>query len=383
MKKKALQLASVASMIDQFNIPNIKILQSLGYSVDVAADFTDPGTITHDRAADLKNRLDEMNVRVFDIAIPRSPNPGSVSAAYKKVKELLNKEHYDLIHCHSPIGGVICRQAAKKERKRGTTVIYTAHGFHFYKGAPLKNWAVFYPIEKHFSRYTDVLITINKEDYMRGLQCFHAKRTEYVPGVGIDIEKFAPKQSERDRIRKELGLAGSDIMLLSVGELNKNKNHSAVIQAIKGLKITYVVVGRGEKREELIRLAEENSVDLRLTGFRTDVDGFYNAADLYVLPSIREGLNVSLMEAMASGLPVACGNIRGNTDLVDDLGGVFFEPNNVDSIRDAINKLLADMNEKGRYNQIKIESFSIQAVNKKMESIYSSLKHGKTYRSRV
>ena len=156
MTKKVLQLASVASMIDQFNLPNIQVLQSLGYSVDVVANFTNPGTITQKRAEELKKRLLNMNVRVYDIAIPRSLNLKAVLSAYKKVKELIMREEYKLVHCHSPIGGVICRQAAKKARKKGTKVIYTAHGFHFYDGAPLKNWLIYYPIEKYFSRYTDV-----------------------------------------------------------------------------------------------------------------------------------------------------------------------------------------------------------------------------------
>ena len=147
MEKRALQLASVASMIDQFNIPNIEILQSLGYKVDVVADFTNPGTITVERSENLKKRLAEMNVTVFDIAIPRSLNPRAISSAYKQVKELLEKEEYNLLHCHSPIGGVIARQAAKGLRRSGLKVIYTAHGFHFYDGAPIKNWLVFYPIE--------------------------------------------------------------------------------------------------------------------------------------------------------------------------------------------------------------------------------------------
>ena len=164
-QKKALQLASVASMIDQFNISNIEILQSLGYQVDVVADFTNPGTITTERCENLKKRLSDTNVRFFDIAIPRSLNPRAIFSAYKQVKELLEKENYNLLHCHSPLGGVIARKAAKGLRSKGLKVIYTAHGFHFFKGAPLINWLVYYPIEKWLSKYTDTLILINEEDY--------------------------------------------------------------------------------------------------------------------------------------------------------------------------------------------------------------------------
>lgn len=367
MAKKALQLASVASMIDQFNIPNIRILQSLGYSVDVVADFTNPGTITVERCEDLKKQLADMNVRVFDVPIPRSLNPRAIFNAYKQVKVLLEKENYNLLHCHSPIGGVIARQAAIGLRKSGLIVIYTAHGFHFYDGAPFKNWVIFYPIEKHYSKYTDVLITINKEDYNRASKKFKAKKTVYVPGIGVDTEKFKPDEDCRERIRKELGLRDNQVMILSVGELNKNKNHESVIKAIVGMDLTYVIVGKGNQKKRLESVAKENNIDLRLMGFRNDVSAFYDAADVYVLPSIREGLNVSLMEAMASGLPVACGNIRGNTDLINDC---LFEPLDTVEIKNSIALAIEKKKELGVKNLRRIQSFNLQIVEASISDIY-------------
>lgn len=372
MNKKALQLASVASMIDQFNMHNIMILQSLGYSVDVIADFSNPGTITTERALNLQKRLNDMNVRVFDVAIPRSLNPSSICAAYKEVKKLIQQEHYNLIHCHSPIGGVICRQAARRERKNGTKVIYTAHGFHFYDGAPLKNWIVYYPVEKYYSRFTDVLITINKEDFKRAKSKFHSKETVYIPGIGIDTERFAPNSEARLKIRTELGLKDTDVMILSVGELNDNKNHLSVIKAIKDVNCTYVVVGKGDKKNELEAAAKSLGVDLRLPGFRTDINDFYAAADVYVLPSLREGLNVSLMEAMASGLSVACGRIRGNTDLIED-ENCLFNPVNTEDIK---NSILAALNNKSEFenrNIMTIQAFDLKTVETLTTDIYKRL----------
>ena len=162
-------------------------------------------------------------------------------------------------------------------------------------------------------------------------------------------------------------------MVLSVGELNDNKNHASVIKAIAGMDLTYVIVGKGDKKEELQQLAEENKVDLRLTGFRTDVADFYDAADVYVLPSIREGLNVSLMEAMASGLACCCGNIRGNIDLLDEKDGVLFCPEKTDEIRKAIETALNNKVLLGRKNLEKIKSFSVKSVNKMMEKVYSNI----------
>ena len=374
-KRKALQLASVASMIDQFNIPNIQLLQALDYSVDVAADFSHPGNITRERAEELKNRLQEMNVRVWDISIPRTLNAVAISSAYRITKALIKSEQYDLIHCHSPIGGAICRVAARKERKQGTRVIYTAHGFHFYSGAPTMNWIIYYPIEKWLSRYTDVLITINQEDYHRAQKRFFAKQTVYSPGVGINVEAFRPTESGRNRIRAELGLNESQYMLLSVGELNANKNHQAVIRAIKGMDLVYVIAGKGKMEQELQLLAKEQGVDLRLVGFRNDVADLYSAADGYVLPSIREGLNVSLMEAMASGLPCLGSRIRGNVDLIDEgKGGYLFDPLSVGDLAADIRDMMNDrQNVFSKYNMQKIKSFGIQRVESLMKTVYEGI----------
>lgn len=276
-------------------------------------------------------------------------------------------EHqYCFVHCHSPIGGVIGRLVC---HETGTKVIYTAHGFHFYDGAPLKNWLIYYPVEKFLSRYTDVLITINKEDYKMAKERFHAKKTEYIPGVGVDTKKFAPRKSGRVRIRTELGLKDKDIMLLSVGELNENKNHESVIRAIKGMDVTYVIAGKGEKRNSLEQIAKECGVDLRLVGFRTDVSDFYDAADVYVLPSIREGLNVSLMEAMASGLSCAVSRIRGNTDLIDD-EAVIFDPKNTEQLRESVETAVKNLEEYGQKNLKKIKGFDLATVENLISEIY-------------
>lgn len=379
IQKKALMLASVASMIDQFNIPNISLLQSLGYEVDVVADFKNPGTITKERAEDLTKRLTGMNVRVIDIPIPRSINLHTIFFAYKNVKKLVAKEHYNLIHCHSPIGGAICRLAAKKERKRGMRVIYTAHGFHFYKGASTKNWIVFYPVEKLLSRITDVLITINTEDYKRAKKSFKAKETIYVPGVGVNTEKVEAYY-RRDEIRKALGIEKNQIVLLSVGELNKNKNHETVIRALSKLenKACYIIVGKGEKEEYLNNLINQLKLSdhVKLVGFRNDVADFYIAADVFVFPSFREGLSVSLMEAMVNSLPVVCSRIRGNIDLIDEgRGGFLFDPTSEDDVENSIQKIFeSDYKAFGKYNYQKVKAFDEKKIGELMVQIYKGVR---------
>lgn len=369
MNKHVLIIATVPSMIGQFNMDNIKLLQEMGYVVDVACDFNDISAWPQKRIEQFKKQMSNIGVNCFQIDFSRNAlNVRRHVISYKEVKKLIKKRNYLFIHTHTPIASAVVRLAAYRMK---TKVIYTAHGFHFYKGAPILNWLLFYPIEKWLSKYTEVLITINKEDYKRAKKKFRAKKIVYVPGVGIDTGKFNYSEKGRKRIREELGLDEEQIMILSVGELNKNKNHESVIKAIHGMNITYVIVGKGELKDRLDKVARNYNVDLRLMGYRNDIVDFYSAADVYVLPSIREGLNVSLMEAMACGLAVSCGNIRGNVDLVDISGGRTFNPSDLSEISYSINSVIdLDMKKLGENNKRKIKKCDCNNVKKTIKEIY-------------
>ena len=372
MKKRVLIVATVPSMIGCFNMNNIHTLIELGYTVDVACDFLDNSIWPKAKVETFRIELEHLGVKCFQINFSRSPlRLDRHILSYRETKRLIERRKYSFIHTHTPVASAIVRLAALKI---GTKVIYTAHGFHFYDGASKKNWIIFYPIEKLFSRMTYVLITINKEDYLRAKFKFNAKKTIYLPGVGVDIEKFKMTKQGRTRIRTELGLSSSDFMLLSVGELNINKNHENVIKALHGigLKIVYVIVGKGLLEEELRETAKKFDVNLKLMGFRSDVVDFYSAADAYILPSLREGLNVSLMEAMANGLPCLASRIRGNIDLIiNNRGGYLFDPTSPNEIRRGILKIQKNNRlDMGCYNMTKIQGFSVRTVNKKMRSIY-------------
>ena len=372
---KVLILASVASMIDQFNMDNIKILKDLGCEVHVACNLDLPGNLTTEKVEELKKKLDELHVVWHQIDFTRSVfQLNKDKVAYDQTVALFKKENYAFVHCHSPIGGVIARLAGKKTN---TKVIYTAHGFHFYKGAPLKNWLMFYPIEKSLSKYTDTLITITHEDYERAHKEFGMKHLYYVPGIGIDLNKFKMAEINPHK-RHELGLKDDDIMLLSVGELNVNKNHEVVIRAIAQIndpKVHYFIAGIGDLKDYLADLVKELNVEkqVHFLGFRTDINELDNACDIFLLPSKREGLNVSLMEAMACGKPCIANNIRGNNDLIDDQKGGYLLKNDIQDYTNAI-QLLAynqDLQQKfGDYNLNKINKFSDEKVQKEMFNIY-------------
>lgn len=376
--KRALIVTSVASMIQQFNVPNIKILQELGYQVTVATNYEMPGNIPVRDSIELKKTLELNNVNTLNVCFNRSPLSVDNRKAYNQLKNLINHGTYDLIHCQSPIGGVLTRFAAQKTRGKGTKVIYTAHGFHFYSGAPVKNWLFFYPIEKFLSKYTDVLITINEEDYKRA-QTFKANQVEYIPGVGIDLGNIQVNKEKVSKLKKNLELSTDDFVLCSIGELNHNKNHNVVLEALSKLdnkNIKYLVAGTGELKENLTKKVKELNLEeqVEFLGFRDDIYELLYLSDVFIFPSYREGLSRSLMEAMAMGKPIIASDIRGNKDLIDDKeGGLLFNPRNAAHLSEHIITMLNNelfRKTASTYNTEKVKKFSLENVLNKMSRIY-------------
>lgn len=376
---RALMLASVASMLDQFNRENIALLERLGYQVDIACNFEEGNTSSKEQVAAFRRQMEEEGIETVQIPIPRNISAvGKILKSYQMVKKLVEDNQYDIVHCHSPIGGVITRLACRKQRKKGIKVIYTAHGFHFFTGAPRKNWIIFYTIEKILSRYTDVLITICHEDYERAKRKKLGQEIIYSPGIGIDVDSIQNLDSKEDK-RLELGLSQNDKIILSIGELNTNKNHEVILRAMGSLKRTdihYVICGKGELDQHLQKVAKEVGMEgrLHLLGFRTDAKEWLKTADIFVFPSYREGLPVSLMEAMAAGLPVVCSKIRGNVDLIEHKkGGYMGTPDNVAYFAKAIEQLLLKpelRKRMGTFNQNVIKEFDKSQVEKVMYQVY-------------
>lgn len=379
MKEKVLILASVASMIQQFNMSNIKILNDMGYEVHVACNFKKGSTCSEDKIKQLKIELQNLNVNYFQINFERNIfRVRKNLKAYKEVKLILLENKYKFLHCHSPIGGVIGRIAGHMTQ---TKVIYTAHGFHFFDGAPKLNWVIYYPIEKFLSRYTDILITINQEDYNRAKNKFYAKKVEYIHGIGIDTEKIKHVLIDRKIKRKELGIPNNAIVLISVGELNINKNHSIIIQAIKEINnrnIYYLICGQGNLEQELKNLSQKLNIEdrVKILGFRKDIYELLKTSDIFVFPSKREGLSVALMEAICCELPVVCSNIRGNNDLITNNVNGFLVENKLNEYIDKIEMILdgkLDKNTMLLENKKLEKKICLENIQNKMKSIYLSI----------
>lgn len=366
--KKILFVANVLKKhICVFHMPLLEKLKKEGYEIHIAA--------RNDADEHMRSLICD---RYYNIPFIHSPFHIQNLHNYRMLRSLLETEHFDIIHCHTPIASVLLRLACKKTRNNGTKVIYTAHGFHFCKDTPFWNRLLYYPIEKLCSKQTDLLITINEEDFSFAKRKLPIAKIVYVPGVGIDTKRFATSPAERQANRIKLSVRENAFLMLSIGELSQNKNHKTIIRALATLKspdIHYIIAGEGKEEKALRRLAKKLGVADRvhLLGYRYDIPELCKLADLYIHPSYREGLPIAVIEAMASGLPVIGSDIRGNRELIDSKGGTLCTPNDIQGFAKAIIQHRNDRTlalAKGAYNAQKARAYEKDDIDRMILQLY-------------
>jgi glycosyltransferase involved in cell wall biosynthesis len=349
----------------------MKLLQSWGYKVHAAAS-PDEGH---------KREVEAIGVRCWDVPFVRSPVSLKNLVAYRQLKALFTQERYDLIHVHTPMAAWLGRLAAKRTDQG--PVLYTAHGFHFYKGAPWPYWLFYYPAERLAAHWTDGLIVMNSEDYERAQRMGFkpGKNLFFVHGVGVDLEQFSPAPKSRASVREELGLSDQDVVVMCVAEFTSTKNHAFLLAAWSKVAreepcAHLLLIGDGQLKQSMERrIRVENIPNVHFLGFRGDVPRLLQSADIFVLPSRREGLPRSIMEAMAAGKPVVATDVRGNRDLVGNgVTGILVKLGDVVGLAQAILQLIHDpelrlrMGEAGRE---KMQAYSLDHVIKEMSEIYA------------
>lgn len=369
---KVLLTATLQSHICQFHKPLVEILHKEGCEVHVAA---------RDNLAEKNGLKLDFVDKVYDIPFARSPKSIDNLHAYKELKEIISVEKYDVIHCNTPMGGIVTRLAAKTARKQGTKVYYTAHGFHFYKGAPKKNWLIFYPIEKIFSRITDKLITITKEDYELARRKFHCK-VEHIHGVGVDENRYhAVSQKEQLEIREKLNITPNQKIVLCVGELLPNKNQKMSILAVKNVIRKYpdvllLFAGNGPEKENLEKMIKENRLEKHIDflGYITNLQEYQQVADIAISCSKREGLPLNIVEAMLSKTPVIASNNRGHRELICDKKNGFLV--DVDDYKEMAKRILFLLDENVVYREIQSSAeayamdYTFTNVKKELMKVY-------------
>lgn len=378
--KKILIITTVGGFLTQFEMNDVKILKELGYEIQYASNFDNP-VYTID-----ENLLKKNKIKKHQIPIKKHPIYfiNNIKALCEII-DIIKREKINVIHCHNPMGGVVGRIAGALLGKQKPILIYTAHGFHFYKGAPLLNWVCYYPVEKLLARYTDYLITINHEDYNRGKKFYRPEKSNKVyciPGVGVDVVKYGHSTKEMKQIKKELGVPEDKYFILSVGEVNQNKNHQLMLQVIKALEdrpIYYGICGKGNGEEVLQKKIEELKLEnkVQLFGYRNDIPDILASADCFTFPSKREGFGIAAIEAMAAGLPVIASDCRGTREYMHHgKNGFLCDINRIDTFIDAVCRLLDDQSNrnimKEKCKQTAAD-FSIDETEKIMRVVYNQL----------
>lgn len=365
--KKILFVATVAEHFYYFHLPCFKFFKENGWQVDVACHGERELPFCDNK---------------YEIPIKRSPADLENFSAYRRLKKIIKSEHYDIIHCHTPMGGVLARLAAAGERKKGTSVLYTAHGFHFYKGAPFLNWAVYYPIELLMSRFTDCVLTINEEDFVFAQKHLKARQTVRINGVGYNNDLFYKiSEKEKKALRLKKGYNLDEKLLIYVAELNSNKNQGMLLRSLKLVlqsekNVRLLLVGADNCNGRYQKLAEELGItdNVDFLGHREDVCDLVHISDIIVGSSIREGLGVNVLEAMACGLPAVLANNRGHRTLCENsVNGYLVDLNDCDAMAEKVCQLLKN---KKLYSEISdnairlIEKYKKENVICDMEVIY-------------
>lgn len=380
--KKVLIVASVVSFIEWFNKENIEYLRTeLGCEVHIACNLDYMEDTDEGETMSYLEKIRNEGVLLHNIHFARSPLSIKNIAAYVELKRLIDSQKFNLIHCHTPIASLLTRLAARKARKHGSTVMYTCHGFHFHRAAPKKNWVIYYPVERICSRFCDYLVTINREDYLRA-KTFYARNVRYIPGVGVDINRIIKTSVDRASYKRSIGIPADSIMLLSVGELIKRKNHEIIIRALGILQnrnIYYVLCGKGPLIQHLKNLAQKLGIagNVVFLGFRRDIPELCKTADISAFPSRIEGLGLAGIEAMSAGVPLISSNVHGILDyVVDGETGYTCDPENAEGFAKAIDKLAS--NPKLRHDMGKkclkaVEPFELSNALRIMWNIYDDI----------
>lgn len=379
--KKILITATELHII-QFWLYHIENLIKNGFEVELVCSHVG------DKLDDLKEKLKIIgNPKLTVVDLKRNPLSLHNIHGYFQLRKYLAENKYDIIITNEPVMGVMTRLAARTARKKfGTKVIYFAHGFHFWKGAPVQNWLIFYPIEKIGSHFADIIVTMNEEDYHLAKNHFNSAEIKYTYGIGADLSQYSFNQQVREEKRKSLNLNDSDFMLFSTSELTKRKNIRLAIDVVNklvsdGYNVKFFVRGKGNLLNNLNNHIKELNLEnsVFLLGYGKDVKEMCMAADVFLFTSVQEGLPVAVMEAMSCSLPCVVSKIRGVTDLVKNgKSGYVCSLDNIDEFVDSI-KLLADNKDTDlkqtltKDNKKVLQPYAIENVFQFIEKIISDV----------
>lgn len=372
--KKILYVTTIGTSINAFLIPHIKFLIEKGYKVDIATNVD----------VNINQEIIEKGVEIFNVPFQRNPLSIKNINAFKKIIKVQKEKEYDIVHVHTPVASFITRLALKNEKN--LKLIYTCHGFHFYKGSSLLSWLIFYPLEKISAKWTDSLVTINDEDYeiASKFKLRDGGKVSKIHGVGIEKEKYLIENFDKSGYRRQLGVADDDFIILILAEINKNKNHIQLIKAMNLLKHKYpkikaIFAGVGPLEGKIKKQIKKYDLEdkISLLGWRSDVRELINISDIVGLFSKREGLGKCILEAMICGKCVIATNTRGPRTIIEqNVNGFMVNVDDIQSTAKYIEKIYIDNKLRNSFEKKVItatDKYLMNHVIEELELIYDDL----------
>jgi len=364
MKQKVLMTATIAKHLQRFHLPLLEWFQNEGYETHVACEGDE-----------------ELPFCDYQWRIPfvRSPYSMGNVVAYNKLKRLLREHQYVLIHCQTPIAGIITRLVALNTTTKQTKVVYTAHGFHFYNSAPWSNWMIYYPLELIASRWADAIITVNYEDYNRIEEKGNPQTHYYkISGCGVNVDRFYPVDTRsKIQLRKCKSFSEDDFLMIYAAEFIPRKNHKFIIDLGLELfrklpKAKILFAGRGRLEGELKNKVQEKGLadKILFLGFREDINEIYQLSDIGVSASRQEGLPTNIMEEMMSGLPILASIERGHNELVQhEENGYLYKQEDSLAFIDYASKLYHNDNLRSEFSKASIRKSQKYALSNVVEQV--------------
>jgi glycosyltransferase involved in cell wall biosynthesis len=380
---KALHVCAVAFGLETLLLPQLDYLRSLGLTVEAACS-PDPAV----------ESLRSRGYVIHEVPIGRKIAPGPNSKSVLELGRLMRARKYDLVHTHAPVASVLGRVAAKLAGVE--RIVYTAHGFYFHEHMPRQTYALYHGVEKSVAQITDRILVQSQEDYDTAVTTGlgSAEKIRYL-GNGIDLMRFDPAASrddDRTRLRRELGIPEAHSPLIGItGRITEEKGFGELVEALALLRSDFpeahlLVIGgqlsteRDRFQDSLVDFIADHGLESQVTftGFRSDVQALLGLLDLFVLPSYREGLPRSVLEAMAMELPVVATNIRGCREAVaHEVTGLLVPTKNPRALAEAAGRILADQDlarQFGRAGRDRVETtFDERFVFARLEKCYREL----------
>ncbi|RUT03103.1 glycosyl transferase family 1 [Dulcicalothrix desertica PCC 7102] len=374
---KLLMVTTVPITLNGFLLPFARYFRNQGWQVDAMSLQTSA-------MSECVENFDN----VWDVDFSRNPlDPQNLIVAPRQIQQVLEKQEYDIVHVHTAVAAFVTRLAFSRLKKQPKPkLIYTVHGFHFFRGNKFTKNAIFLTFEKIAAPWTDYMVVINGEDEeaAKRHRLISPERLYYMPGIGVDLNYYNPdqvSQADIQAVRKEIGLESEDVMILASAEFNPGKRHRDMLRAFAKLgrpNVHLAFAGTGPLFEEMQGLAADLGIkkQVHFLGHRRDMPTLMRASIATLMASEREGLPRSVMESLCLETPVIGADTRGIRDLLADGCGLIVPVGDIEGFAAAMTWVVNNpeaARQTAKRGKERMNNYDVRHIIKLHENLYADV----------